>query len=77
LLLNRQSQQQLERALSGVATRLYAAIGSDASGGWPGEGSAFAVGVSRSDAEDLARQFMQNAFVWIERDREAELVLLR
>jgi putative PIN family toxin of toxin-antitoxin system len=64
---------ELERALAGRA-RLEAE-GRDPKGGWPAEPGFLVPGIPRGEATELARRFGQNAFVWCERGRAAELVL--
>jgi len=51
--------------------------GRDPEGRWSAEPSVLVLGISRSDAEALGRRLEQNAIVFVERGRAAELVLLR
>ena len=46
-------------------------------GDWPPEESLFVVGVSREMANALGREWHQNAIVFVELGRTAELVMLR
>ena len=50
--------------------------GRDPRGRWTPERSVLVVGISRADAEAVARAFEQNAFLFVERGRAPELVLL-
>jgi hypothetical protein len=50
--------------------------GRDPLGDWPPEPSVLAIGISRHEAAVIGRSYEQNAFVFIERGKPAELVLL-
>jgi hypothetical protein len=48
--------------------------GRDDSGHWPDEPSLMALGIDKSDAFKLAREFNQIAFIWVEKDGVPRLV---
>lgn len=62
---NERQQRALMAALQSVTTACFDAIGSDPEGKWEPEASTLALGISLVDAERLADQFGQNAFIWI------------
>lgn len=74
---NESAQRQLLRKLGEIAAAVFPGIGEDASGQWPGEPSALALGISREAALRLGGEFRQNAIVWIDADCIPELVFLR
>lgn len=75
--LNRASQQRLERQLSAMGVTFLAGLGEDPSGVWPGEPSVLVLGMSRSEAERIGREFGQLAIVWSAESAIPELVALR
>ena len=62
---NLASQMELEEELSSLNLMMLRGEGRDASGEWPPEPSVLALGISCHDADRLARQFQQNAYVWV------------
>jgi hypothetical protein len=60
-------------ATLGIAHIAGRGIGHD--GTWPPEPSVLALGISRISAEELARRYHQNAFLWVQRGTAPELVL--
>jgi hypothetical protein len=62
---NERQQKTLVAALKPKSTACFDAIGSDPEGKWEPEASTLALGISLVDAERLADQFGQNAFIWI------------
>lgn len=62
---NERSQSRLLNALTQKSKSCINAIGTDAKGEWDPEPSVFALGVSLQDAESLADEYGQNAFIWI------------
>jgi hypothetical protein len=52
-------------------------IGVHPTGEWRGEPSYLVPGLSREAAEELGRQFEQNALIWSGADAVPELLLLR
>ncbi len=52
------------------------AVGRDPTGKWPDEPSLWIAGLTKNKAEDLARRFEQNGFLWIEKDTTPQLILL-
>jgi hypothetical protein len=62
---NEQMQAALVAELKARATICFDAIGSDPDGNWEPEASTLALGISLVEAQRLADQFGQNAFIWI------------
>lgn len=62
---NESSQAKLKNALSLKAKSCINAIGTDAKGEWEPEPSILALDISLQDAELLADEYGQNAFIWI------------
>jgi hypothetical protein len=62
---NERQQKVLVAALKPKSIACFDAIGSDPEGEWEPEASKLALGISLVDAERLADQFGQNAFIWI------------
>ena len=62
---NERMQAALVAELKATATVCFDAIGSDPEGEWEAEASTLALGISLVEAERLADQFGQNAFIWI------------
>jgi hypothetical protein len=65
LTVNEQSQAKLFRELQSLKINYLQGEGRDDSGEWLAESSVLALGISLQNAEILAEQFKQNAFVWI------------
>ena len=74
---NKLKQQQLEERLHELSVSFLQGMGEDPSGGWAGESSLLALGISREAATRLGNDFRQNAIVWISADRFPELIFLR
>jgi hypothetical protein len=62
---NEQSQSRLLNTLTQKCKSCINAIGTDAKGEWDPEPSIFALGISLQDAETLADEYGQNAFIWV------------
>jgi hypothetical protein len=62
---NERLQAVLVAALKPKLIACFDAIGSDPEGEWESEAGTLALGISLVDAERLADQFGQNAFIWI------------
>ena len=62
---NESSQAELLNAISMQSKACINAIGTDAKGEWDPEPSILALGISLQDAEILADQYGQNAFIWV------------
>ena len=62
---NERMQAALVAELKATATVCFDAIGSDPEGEWDPEPSTLALGISLMEAQRLADQFGQNAFIWI------------
>ena len=72
---NAHAQEKLAADLAAENIAVLPAEGVGRAGDWPSEMSLFALGISREKAVSLAQKYRQNAFVWIERGKAAELVL--
>nr|WP_309504437.1 DUF3293 domain-containing protein [uncultured Roseovarius sp.] len=72
---NARAQENLAAELAVESIAVLPGEGVGRIGDWPPEPSLFALGISRDKADSLARKYQQNAFVWIERGKAAELVL--
>ncbi len=72
---NAAAQAKLMEELNDASTAIFSGEGVGEHGDWPPEPSLFAVGISREIAAILAQKYLQNAFIWIERGKAAELVL--
>src|SRR6058998_20961 len=66
----------LVRSQTEAGYSCYEGEGRDPQGRWTPERSALVVGISRADAEAVGLAFGQNAFVFVERGRAPELVVL-
>ncbi len=53
------------------------ALGQGTDNNWPAEESFFIIGLSKEQAEQLAFQFEQNAYVWFEADKAVSLEFSR
>jgi hypothetical protein len=62
---NESSQAKLINALSLKSIAFINAIGTDSKGEWDSEPSVLALGISLQDAEILADEYGQNAFIWV------------
>ena len=75
---NLAAQQALRTDLvSGGARYLFAGVGEDPAGVWPGEPSCLVLGLAVEDARRLAAQYRQNAVLWAGKDAVPQLILLR
>ncbi|MCV2893721.1 DUF3293 domain-containing protein [Lentibacter sp. XHP0401] len=74
-LENARAQEVLGAKLAAESIVVLSGEGVGRIGHWPPEPSLFALGISRDKAVSLAQKYQQNAFVWIERGKVAELVL--
>lgn len=74
---NRAAQAQLEARLEKGGWRYVRGEGRDPAGGWKAEPSFLVLGIPKDEAEALGRRFRQNAIVYLEPGRPAELVVLR
>jgi len=75
--LNAQHQAALAAELSRQGRTAIAGIGEHPAGGWPAEPSYLVLGLTREAAQQLGRQFAQNAIVWAGANAVPELILLR
>jgi hypothetical protein len=74
---NARQQQALVEEISRRGLVAIPGIGVHPTGEWRGEPSYLVPGLSREAAEDLGRQFEQNALIWSGADAVPELLLLR
>jgi hypothetical protein len=75
--VNQQRQEALAAQLSRRGLVAIAGIGERPGGSWPGEPSYLVPGLTRAVAQQLGRQFEQNAIIWAGADAVPELILLR
>lgn len=75
--LNAQQQQALVAEISRRGLVAIPGIGVHPAGEWRGEASFLVPGLEREAAQELGRQFAQNAVVWSGADAVPELLLLR
>lgn len=75
--VNQQRQEALAAQLAGAGLVAIAGIGEHPANSWPGEPSFLVPGLTRTAAEQLGRQFEQNAIIWAGADAVPELILLR
>jgi hypothetical protein len=66
----------LRSQLDGLKFRVYQGEGRDPEGKWTAEPSVLIMGIPREEAEALGRRLEQNAIVYIEKGKAAELVVL-
>lgn len=71
---NRRAQQRLIAELDRRGLQHLPAINSDPRRRWPDEKSRLVLGIRQRDAIDLAREFRQNALLWIEADQVVRLI---
>ena len=69
--------RNLVHLLSARGYRSLVGVGQHPSNGWPGEQSRLVWGIARGQASEIAREFQQNAFIWVAEDAVPELILLR
>jgi hypothetical protein len=72
---NDEAAARLRRAADAHGWRWLAGEGRDPSGHWPPEQSLLILGIEEREAVDLARQFGQNAIVFIEAGEPPRLVI--
>ncbi len=72
---NASAQENLAAELAVESIAILRGEGVGRTGNWPPEPSLFSLGINRSTAVGLAKKYQQNAFIWIERGKAAELVL--
>lgn len=72
--LNQSRQHSLRKQLQSMGLNACPAVNSDPKGLWPDEESVLVFGIERDDAEALARQFQQKAFLWNGADSVPHLI---
>ena len=70
---NQRAMEDLKFSLNEMKLPFLPALGSDPKGAWKEE-SYLILGIALDQAENLGRQFQQNAFVWIETGHAPSLV---
>jgi hypothetical protein len=75
--VNRQRQEALAAQLSQLKLPSLEGVGLHPTSGWPGEPSYLVPGLSRAAAQQLGRQFEQNAIIWAGAAAIPELIPLR
>jgi predicted nucleic acid-binding protein len=73
---NRRLVTELREMLDAVGRTYRQGEGRDPNAAWPAEPSFLVLGISREEATNVARRFAQNAFVWCERGKPPELVIV-
>lgn len=61
---NKKAQDALEDELASMTFRTIKGEGRSRSGDWPAEPSVFVFNISLTDAEELAKKYAQNGFLW-------------
>jgi hypothetical protein len=74
--LNQSAQSELETTLRARGFTLIPGVGVDPDGNWPAEQSVLVLGVAREEAEQLGREYGQNAILWMGADAVPEVLLL-
>ena len=74
---NEKNQKDLEKMISNARYIFFQGEGIGADSLWPPEKSILALGISQKVAEDFAQQFGQNAIVFGEIGKKAELLLIK
>ena len=74
---NETAQRELARVLSKQGRAVIEGEGVHPTNGWPREASYWVPGLEREAAQQLGRQFGQNAIIWAGSDAVPELLLLR
>lgn len=74
---NQAAQSKLASLLAGLASSVHVGEGQGRDAAWPAEPSYLAVGLDFDAACELARQFRQNAIIWVGADLTPNLVVLR
>ena len=75
--VNAQRQEALAAEISRQGHVAMAGIGQHPTGTWPPEPSFLVLGLTRTAALQLGRQFEQNAILWADADAIPQLILLR
>lgn len=76
LARNQAALKKLKWAIKHLHLPAFAAEGADPSGEWPPEQSLWVPDIRLAQARLLGQQFGQHAFVWGEKAKAAELILL-
>ena len=74
---NLAAHEALGTRLRSLTSQVFAGIGEDPSGEWPGEPSWLALGIDLATSRQLGRDYGQNAVVWCNSDAIPKLILLR
>jgi hypothetical protein len=75
--VNTQRQEALAAEISRLGHIAIGGLGQHPTGQWPAEPSFLVLGLSRAGAQQLGRQFEQNAVLWANADATPQLLLLR
>ena len=73
--LNQAQDQKLFNELKSLNLTALKGLGIDPQSDWPGEESWFITGISLSLAKELAKKYQQNAFVFGEKNKLAQLII--
>lgn len=74
---NCELHEELQREVAFRVLKSLSGRGQGTDGDWPAEESLLIFGIGRAEAEELGRQFRQNAIVWVDPDNLTHLVLLK
>jgi hypothetical protein len=79
ILSDAENAQRMEALTTEIETLGYAylpAVAKNPEGKWPDEPGLWVAGLTKNEAESLARSFEQNGLLWVEQDAIPRLVLL-
>jgi len=71
---NKEQNNALSRRLIKNNFIYYDALGKGQDSSWPAEESFFIVDISKEKAESLALEYKQNAYIWLQPSKPAELI---
>jgi len=71
---NKKQNNALSRYLIKNNFIYYDALGEGQDSSWPAEESFFIIGISKEQAESLALEYEQNAYIWLQHNKPVELV---
>lgn len=77
LAVNRENNEKLLAAIKDAGYQYWVGYGQDDEQKWPKEESFVVFDIEREDADELARRFSQNAYLWITIDSPVELIVTK
>lgn len=75
-VINQAAQAELEATLHAGGFELVSGVGTDPDANWPGEPSVLVLGIGREHAEQIGRQYHQNAILWMGADTVPNVLVL-